>query len=164
MSHLDDCRVKMGQLLAESERVEVSYRQARELYEALNSGDPVDLSGIGMALVFNGGEGIPIPITTDRAELTEKVAQAVNFLGSAVVTTWAEIFATAAAAKQHCDQAAAVGQADESPMQQPPVDQTGTSPPATPPQASPGQAPAAPAAVAQPGPTPVRTEPVGGGS
>lgn len=161
MSHLDDCRAKMSQLLAEAERVEVSYRQARELYEALSSGKDVDLSGIGMALVFDGGEGIPIPITTDRAELTEKIAQAVNFLGRAVVTTWDEIYTTAGLAKQHCDQAQAE-QPDEPPVQQPPVDQTGALPPATPPQVSPGQAPAAPAAVAQPRPTPVRTEPVGG--
>lgn len=160
MSHLDACRAKMGQLLAEAERVEASYHQARELYEALSDGKDVDLSGIGMSLVFADGEGVPIPLTPDRAELTEKIAQAVNFLGRAVVTTWDEIYTTAGLAKQHCDQAAA-GQPDEPPVQQPLADQPGTPPPATPPQASPGQAPAAPAAVAQPRSTPVRTEPVG---
>lgn len=161
MSHLDDCREKMRQLLAESESVEVSYHRARELYEALNSGKDVDLSGIGMALAFDGGESIPIPLTTDRDELTEKIAQAVNFLGRAVVTTWDEIYTTAGLAKQYCDRAQAE-QPDEPPVQQPPVDQTGSSPPVAPPQASPGQASAAPVAGAQPKLTPVRTEPVGG--
>jgi hypothetical protein len=161
MSHLDDCRAKLGQLLVEAERVEVSYRQARTLYESLESGQPVDLSGLGMNLVFEGGEGIPIPMTTDRAELAEKVAEAVNFLGRAVVTTWDEIHTTAVLAKQHCDQAAATGQQVEAPSQ-PTAPQPGSPPPIAPPQAAAEQAPAAPAAAPQPRLTPVRTEPVGG--
>ena len=154
MSVLSDAHSKMTQLLTAISETEQSYQVAQQALSQLDSGEAVNLEGVGMNLQF-GDTTIPVPLPTDQAALADRVADAVSFLGTELVRLWNEVHATAAAAKQHCDEAQARAQVQETPPASPSV---------IPPQAPQGQAPGQPPSQppAQPRVNQVHTVPVDG--
>ena len=143
MSTLADSRGKLLALIQEVEKTDMAYNHSRALYEALEGEQEVDLNGVGLNLVFDGGTAIPVPIPTDREQLLNLVERSTNFLGSEVVRLWNEIANVAYVAKQYCDAAAASAAqhqqvADPNQQQQPaPAAPTGPTAPPQPNQQQP---------------------------
>jgi len=160
MARLDDCQQKMIGLLEQISSVNGSYQHARQLYTNLEQNPQADVSGLGLALCFDGGQQIPVPLTENREELLQQVADAANFLGSDLIRLWNEVYAVAAEAKQHCDQAQQPQPAQPpEPAPNPMMGQPGDAPVAHVPQSPPGQPPQQTPATRL---TPVQTTPVGG--
>lgn len=158
MSVLTDVHDKLTHLLATIGATEKSYRIAQQALAQFDSGEVVNLEGLGMNLQF-GDTVIPVPLPTDQAVLSDRIAEATAFLGEDLVRLWNEVYNTAALAKQHCDEAqarAAAAVADAPPH---PAASTSVIPPAAP------QAPAHPQQPpSQPRVNQVHTVPVGDGS
>ena len=145
MSVLSDSHGKLMALLAAVEETSRSYQVAQQSLAALDGDEPVNLEGVGMNLRF-GDTVIPVPLPTDQQALADRVADAVAFLGAELVDLWDSVYHVSAAAKRHCDDAAARAQAlqasppppagtPQSPPQgQSPVDQHPLGPPQQPPQ------------------------------
>ena len=150
---LDDCHQKITALLAEIDSTNESYRIGQQALQALDSGEPVNMSGVGMNIIF-GDATIPVPLPSDQESFAERVAEGVSFLGEELVRLWNELHATALVAKQHCDAARAQAQAAQQQGQQPPPAME-TVPHAAQQPPPPAQPPAAPQA-----PTPVRVQEV----
>ncbi len=138
MSVLMDARGKLLQLIQEIEKTDKSYVHARSLFEQLEQGQDVDMSGLGMNIVFDGGSAIPVPLPDNREQMIEHAERAANFLGSELVRLWDEVYKTATEAKNYCDNAAA--QAAQA-QQQPPPQTTPVQPQQPPPQQQPQQPP-----------------------
>lgn len=107
MSKLNDCAGKLRQLLKEVERTEAAYQQALNLLKALDAGQHVDISGLGMKLTFEDGTEVPVPVASSPEELTDVAARAVNFIGNDLGRLWTAIHEVAGEATQHFDEAVA---------------------------------------------------------
>lgn len=116
MSKLRDCNGKINQLLQAADSADNSYQYALRLYRALESGQDVDLSGLGMKLTFEDGTEVPVPMTGDHAHILAAVEQSVTFLASETIRLWGEIYRVAGEANKHC--AEAVERANQQQVQQ----------------------------------------------
>lgn len=158
MSVLSDSRGKLQALLGTIAETDNSYRIAQEALAKLDSGEAVNLEGVGMNLQF-GDTTIPVPLPQDQQALADRVADAVAFLGEELVRLWNEVYAVSHQAKQHCDeaQARAAQQATAPPVQPP----AAVSPSVIPQQpGGPQQPPAQPPG--QPNVRAIQTTPVSG--
>lgn len=165
MGVLQDCQGKAVSLLEEIERVQVLYNSAKTSFQALSSGQQVDLSAIGMTMHI-GSTNIPVPLPTDTNQLLDHLEGAVGLLGSELQRLWNELHATTSQAKEHIQAAFAAAATQAPPLPQAqqsappasppnimPFPQVGSQPPANPPvsrQSLPGMV----------GTTPITTVPV----
>lgn len=166
MGVLQDCQGKAMSLLEEIEMVQTLYNSAKTSFQALSSGQQVDLSSVGMTMHI-GSANIPVPLPTDTNQLLDHLEGAVGLLGSELQRLWNELHATTSTAKDHI-QAAFAAAATQAPpptqAQQQPVPQQMV-PPTSPPNIMPfpqvgAQPPANPPVSRQSLPGPVGTTPI----
>lgn len=105
MSKLRDCADKLRQLVLAAETNDTAYQQALLMLKSLDSNPDVDLSGMGLKLVFDDGTEVPVPLGGDTELLHSVAGSAVAFLGEDGVRIWEEIYKVATEANNHCQAA-----------------------------------------------------------
>lgn len=161
MGVLQDCQGKAISLLEEIERVQTLYNSAKTSFQALSSGQQVDLSSVGMTMHI-GSTNIPVPLPTDTNQLLDHLEGAVGLLGSELQRLWNELHSTTSTAREHIQAAFAAAATQAPPL---PQVQQQLAPPTSPPNIMPfpqvgAQPPANPPVSRQSLPGPVGTTPI----
>lgn len=160
MSKLDDCFMKISNLLSAAQGTRDTYLQTRQLLEAVDT-DPskVDVSSLGLRLEI-GGVSIPLPVTPELTpQLGNHLEGAANKLGHELSRLWAEILVVAQDAVAHCQAGTAAAQQAQAQATQPPLAASQPLPPAAPPR-PPGAGWSGPGTAGPPIATPIGT-PIG---
>lgn len=109
-----------------------AYQQVRDVHTAVVSGQPVDLSGIGLSLRLTADVCVPLPMPADAQGLVGFLEDSINFLGQQVISLWSQANNITTDGVRQCEQALRALQASQPPA----------SPPAAGPQVAPQVVPA----------------------
>lgn len=109
MAKLDEYAAQLHTAMQEIDAATTQYRAVKTVVDQLHDDSPAlsNMEGVGLALHFNQSDlAIPVPLPTDKAQLTDMLESAQDFLGNAVLVAWQHAAEAAQKGAAHCQEAA----------------------------------------------------------